>query len=253
MSVIILKAGHTTTDPRLDRVPQWDDKNGDYNEREILNMFGVPLAGPRSFSWRAPTLLNQGQDGACVGFSWSGELAAWPVPVGLIDDKFAFGLYRAAQDRDEWPGHDYEGSSVLAGAKACKDEGYMDEYRWALTPEDLFLAVGYHGPVVVGIKWKNSMFDPRPSGLLEVSGSDAGGHAILVRGCSVNLKIAGEKKSGLGRAYRFRQSWGPWGLHNTGDAWILENDLFSLFDDPNKPEAVIPVIRNRAPHPEIHA
>ena len=42
-----------------------------------------------------------------------------------LDNDFARGIYKQAQTLDEWPGDDYEGTSVLAGAKAVQAEGYM--------------------------------------------------------------------------------------------------------------------------------
>jgi hypothetical protein len=61
--------------------------------------------------------LDQGKEGACVGFAWSHELAAYPVRVE-VDDEFARSkIYAEAQKIDEWPGEAYHGTSVLAGAK----------------------------------------------------------------------------------------------------------------------------------------
>lgn len=243
MSTLLLRGGHTTTDPRLDRVPQWDEKNEQYNEREILEMFAVPQTGPRSYGWRLLYWLNQGNDGACVGFSWTHELGAWPAPV-VVTDEFAFGVYHQAQTLDEWAGEAYEGTSVLAGAKAVHQRGYMDEYRWATSLDDLVLAVGYHGPAVIGVDWLDGMFQPRPSGLVEVTGNVAGGHAILIVGISLHPELKGEKISEP--VFRLRNSWGrDWG-HN-GDCYVKLSDMPKLFGGGANIEACIPVVRDRQP------
>jgi hypothetical protein len=241
-----LKGGYTTTDRRLDRVPQWDSKNENYNEREILEAFAVPQAGPRSYGWRLLYWLDQGDEGACVGFSWTHELGAWPAPV-VVTDEFARGVYHEAQQLDEWPGEAYEGTSVLGGAKAVHGRGYMEEYRWATSMDDLVLAVGYHGPAVIGVNWLDSMFNPRPSGLVDTSGNVAGGHAILIVGVSLHPRLQNERLTEP--VFRLRNSWGrSWG-HN-GDCYVKVSDMPKLFDSGNI-EACIPVVRDRQPVPTV--
>jgi len=61
---------------------------------------------------------DQGREGACVGFAWS--RAASLVEGRLFD---GFSLYRRARQVDEWPGEAYDGTSVNAGGRVCKDEG----------------------------------------------------------------------------------------------------------------------------------
>ena len=248
MELITLKGGHITSDPRLDRVPQWDPKNLNYDEREILETFAVPQAGPRGYTWRCPHWLDQGQEGACVGFSWSHELIAWPAEID-VNDAWAKGLYLEAQTIDEWPGTDYSGTSVLAGAKTVKKRGYMDEYRWATSIDDLILAIGWHGPAVLGVSWLDSDFNPRPSGLLAADGKVAGGHAILCRGVQLRPRLKGEKVKEP--VFRLRNSWGKdWGLD--GDCYVKASDLEQkLFE--GSVEACIPVIRDKKPVADITA
>ncbi|MDP9365437.1 MAG: hypothetical protein M3Q10_14640, partial [Chloroflexota bacterium] len=61
---------------------------------------------------------NQGREGACVGFGWA--RAASLVEGRLFD---GFSLYNRARGVDEWPGEDYDGTSVQAGGRVSKDEG----------------------------------------------------------------------------------------------------------------------------------
>lgn len=62
--------------------------------------------------------FNQGQEGACSGFAWSRASAL--MERRLFD---GFALYHRAQEVDEWPGEDYDGTSINAGGRVCKDEG----------------------------------------------------------------------------------------------------------------------------------
>lgn len=230
-----LKGGYSTTDRRLDRVPQFDARSRLYAVRAI-----VPAA-LRSRSWPCAVQLDQGQDGACVGFSWSHELAAQPVVVQGVSDEFARAVYHDAQLRDEWPGEDYEGTSVLGGAKAITDRGYMTEYRWAFGIDDVLKSISTLGPGIAGTNWLESMFDPDENGLLEVSGDVAGGHAYLVRGLILSGVIPGTAHRVGEPLLRIRNSWGDWGVD--GDAFIRASDFEKLLGDQG--EFCVPVRRSR--------
>jgi hypothetical protein len=181
----------------------------------------------------------------CVGFAWTHELAAFPVVVEGVDDDLARGVYKEAQTVDEWPGEEYSGTSVLAGAKTIETRGYMDEYRWAFGVDDALRAIGYQGPVVVGIPWYQSMFEPRPSGLLEVTPGGGGGHAILVRGVSLKARLPGEP--GPMAVVRLRNSWGRgWGLD--GDCYIRAEDFSALLEAEG--DCCVPVVRREGQEPQ---
>jgi hypothetical protein len=221
------------SDRRLDRRPQWDDRNIQYPIRTILRAEDLTL--PRSYTWPLDVVLDQGQEGACVGFSISHELRAKPKVVEGVSNATAFALYALAKTLDPWPGEDYEGTSVLAGVKAAKQAGYYSEYRWATNVDDLAAAVSRKGPAVLGIDWYDGMYDPtwRSGDLggwwIKREGEVVGGHAILARGYSVTRQ-----------AFRLHNSWGPgWGYN--GMAWISRDDVKYLLADGG--EAVIPVVR----------
>jgi hypothetical protein len=238
MGVLSLKNGYATIDPRLDRVPQFDERSKEYPIRTLV----AERAPLRSAGWACPDWLDQGREGACVGFAWSHELIATPVQVPGVNDSFAREVYREAQRLDEWPGENYDGTSVLAGAKAIVARGYMEEYRWAFGVDDVLRTLGYFGPVVIGVKWYNSMMEPAPNGLLEVSEGDFGGHAILVRGVSLRARLDGH--NGTMPVVRLRNSWGrDWGVD--GDCYLRVTDLEKLLDDGG--EACVPVTRKSSP------
>lgn len=222
--MIELKNGVKTSDVRLDRIPQFDEESRSYPVRQL-----VASKKPRSYTWRVPAWLDQGTEGACVGFSWSHELAGRPKEVKGVTDDTARDVYRRARQIDEWPGEDYEGTSVLAGAKAIQEAGYMSEYRWAFGLEDLILAVGYQGPAVLGINWYTGMYDPDSKGYIHVEGEIAGGHAIVCHG--VNIK---------GQYFKLHNSWGKnWG--KDGECLISFDDMRRLLSE--RGEACVPVVR----------
>lgn len=228
--IIQLKGDQETLDPRLDRVEQFDERSRGYN---VAELFGSTEQALRSYTWRCEPVLDQGREGACVGFAWSHEMAARPKVVKGIDNTTAQALYKRAQQLDPWPGESYSGTSVLAGVKAAQEQGHFSEYRWAFNLHDLALAVGRKGPAVLGIPWFDSMYstehvvDGRHR--VVVGGTKVGGHAILCNGFN--------KKR---REFRLHNSWGEgWG--QKGGAWIEWDSLQALMAMGG--EACIPVIR----------
>jgi hypothetical protein len=224
----------------LGRRVEFDDRSRGFPIRALLP------EGLRGRSWICKVVLDQDKNdterdkNSCVGNGWAHELAASPVVVPGVDEPFAIRIYHEAQRRDQWPGEDYDGSSVLGGAKAVQAFGYMPEYRWAgvgstSVIDDVMLALSHHGPVVLGTNWLENMFDSAPS-VLDVSGAVAGGHCYLARGLLLKPRFAKEP------VVRIRNSWGrSWGVE--GDAFIRVSDLERLLKDNG--EACVPVRRTR--------
>lgn len=208
---------------KFGRLVQFDPRSRDYPIREL-----IAAVKPRSYTWSCGIVLDQGNTSACTGFSVAHEAAARPVVVLGIANKSGLDLYHRARELDEWPGEDYEGSSVLGAIKAGQERGWYKEYRWAFGEPDLALAIGYKGPAVIGVNWYEGMSETDNKGILQVSGKVLGGHAILCNGYNV--------KTGL---YRLHNSWGPWGIN--GEAFITTKDMARLLSESG--EACIPVVR----------
>lgn len=232
-----LRDGSKTKDHRLTRIVKFDDRSRLYPARTLE----LGAKKPRSYKWACDHWLDQGQEGACVGFAVTHELLAKPSIVKGLDAKFAIEkIYWEAQKTDEWPGGAYpgakpvyEGTSVLDGVKAAQKLGYIREYRWAFGLEDLVLAVGYLGPAVLGLNWYEGMFDVESCGYIHVNGRIAGGHAILCNGVDVKRKT-----------FNLHNSWGPsWGVG--GDATISWTDMDRLLKEDG--EACIPTSRSAKP------
>jgi len=219
--------------PVLDRRIQFDERSRAYPIRALL-----PPKPLRGWTWRGGPVLDQGEEGACVGFAWAGEAGASPVRVPGITDAVALAIYQQARTLDEWPGEDYDGTSVLGGAKAMQARHWLREYRWGFSIDDVLDALAWHGPIVVGTNWRDAMYDPRPSGLVDVSGPVVGGHAWLLRGLSLHPRLPGETLTEP--VVRARNSWGP-SYGAGGDLFIRVADLAGLLDDQG--EACVPVLR----------
>lgn len=229
-----LRDGSTVQDGRLARLQQFDERSRKFPVRKAVG--AKPL---RSYTWSCDKWLDQGPDGACVGFSWTHELIARPAVVVGVAAAFAKEkVYWEAQKIDPWPGGSYpgaspvyEGTSVLAGAKVLQKLGFITEYRWAFSVQELALAVGYCGPVVLGIPWYEGMFNLYGCGHLHIGGSMAGGHAILCNGVNVKDKT-----------FRLHNSWGKgWG--NSGEALVSWDEMDRLLHEGG--EACVPMGRRR--------
>jgi len=210
---------------KFGRLPQFDQRSRAFPIRAL-----VPEK-PRSYTWKVGVYLDQGQEGACVGFGWAHELVARPVVVPNVTEALARDIYHKAQILDEYTDTPpEEGTSVIAGAQVVHGWGFVPEYRWAFGLQDLILAVGHHGPAVAGVNWYDGMFDTDSAGFIHVTGQVAGGHCVCIPGVNVGKKY-------------FR------GHNNWGKSWGVGGDFFISFDDMERllheqGEACIPVRRS---------
>jgi hypothetical protein len=218
--------------PKLGRLASWDNQNAKFPVRGLL----APFAPKRDRAWRLSLRLDQGNTSACTGNARTYDLAADPVPLKntngrAFSEAFAQQLYNLAKTFDEWPGEDYDGSSVLGALKAAKSLGYIGEYRWAMSIDEVNQAVSNLGPVVMGTEWLDSMFDPDSNGLIKAEGSSAGGHSYIINAVNQSgkatvapgrvVKVASEP------IYRVTNSWGrTWGYDGT--ALLRQSDLADL-------------------------
>lgn len=221
--------------------------NHDPRSRNFPIMAAITPVEPRNISWKVPTPLDQGQEGACVGFAWLHEALTTPVkvvlafvrallPLGLggkPGNVVAQWIYKQAQKIDEWAGESYDGTSVNAGAKVMRKLGLIKEWRWCFSVDEVIQAL-MRGPVVLGIPWYYGMYEA-PGGILKVSGHLVGGHAIVARAYrKAGVIFPDEAAIGL------FNSWGDWG--DKGCAWIRASELKALLAEQG--EACVPVSRS---------
>lgn len=234
--------------PKLDRLVEFDERSRLY--RAVEGIEDKPL---KSRQWGCDLHLDQGSEGACVGFAWTHELAAKPKVIER-DKKFALDIYHRAQQLDPWPGEDYSGTSVLAGIKAVMEiensrgNPLIKEYRWAFGVEEVVRVLGYRGPVVLGIEWREGQYHPDENGRIWLDGDVVGGHAILAKGIDIVWHDPEGPKTfdnvdDLNSLITLHNSWGDdWG--KGGDAWFTVYELNYLLGQDG--EACIPMRRSKA-------
>jgi hypothetical protein len=143
----------------IGRGTQWGRIRGDH---------AIPIKPPDVIdngAWWS--YYDQGEEGACVGFMAS-RIATW-ANRRRYD---AFWLYHEAQKIDEWPGEDYEGTSLRAGFDILRERGHrwvfgktsheevlsegILENRWTTSVDDILACIkddGKRGYVVLCNSW----------------------------------------------------------------------------------------------------
>jgi hypothetical protein len=159
---------------------------------------------------------NQRNTPQCVGYGWSHWLEDGPTTHGgqppIVKPQV---IYTEAQKIDAFPGENYDGTTVRAGAKYLQSIGWISEYRWAYDLETTINTILNLGPVVVGTWWFDDMYEPDKKGFLHVSGIASGGHCYVFNG--VNIKQ---------QKIRMKNSWGR--------EWGLDGNAFLTFKDAEK-------------------
>jgi len=155
--------------------------------------------------------LNQRDVGACTGFAGIGARNTAPnhhVGEVSLPDSTGFAVYHRATELDDIPGTwqpdgwgEDTGSSGLAACKAMVEMGIFTKYEWCFGLQHLLLALPSN-PVMAGTNWYEGMFSPTGKGLVQISGSIAGGHEWVVRGYSLKYQL-----------FYCLNSWGnKWGI-----------------------------------------
>jgi hypothetical protein len=209
------------THERFGRLPSIDSRDRRYLMKRHIEEAPTPVYNIRH--WGTGKVMDQGQTPHCVEYSGRQWLYSNPVRNVALDE---FGvLYRECQKVDEWPGEDYEGTSVRALFKVLQAKGYVETYGWAFDVQTTVDWVLMKGPVVFGTDWFSGMMDTDEYGFIHASGYAAGGHAYLCKGVN-RIKQCPDGSVG---AFRIINSWGKgWGQY--GHAWLSFKDMAMLID-----------------------
>lgn len=180
------------------------------------------LVLPEYKYWKPGRILDQGQEGACVGFAWAGWRNCTPVRERQqFDDSYGQSVYHRATDMDEWPGNwqNYSGTSNQAGAKVMVADGALQTYGWAYNYDDIVAWLKTFGPVVLTMPWHQGMYQTDKKGFIRPTGSVVGGHAMVCYGVNKYGHL------------RVQNSWGT-DFGQGGRAWITKEDWLTLTSNP---------------------
>lgn len=212
--------------PKLGRHVSIDTRDQNFPLRAAIP---ERIVRPPTKYWHDPWVGDQ-HEGSCTGQCGNGHMQASPINTKNLDP---LDIYHGAQRFDEWPGENYEGSSIRGVADFLKSEGHIQEYRW-VDPnrliDDMLDWLAVSGTLMAGTVWYNSMFeDHTDRGIIPVDQASgvAGGHAWLILG--YNLKA---------KCFRMVNSWGR-GWQQKGRAWITFADFEKLFAEDGEVCAAI--------------
>lgn len=220
------------------------------NERKLLSLVDIRTFDTRNLAYRvnsvasnvdvvrkiwpaAKVALDQKNTGYCFGFAWASVLTCTNMGDRDVTKtqgfKFGSALYHETVRRLNSGIKTHSG--ITAIGDWAKEFGYIEEYRWATTMDELRDGVITLGPAAMAVPWgsENMAFgsDNRLAVKRRLSSWVASsGHALCIRGYDPkkSLKKVENVKAYTGPAFMLRNSWGPkWAQH--GDCWISQPDL----------------------------
>ncbi len=195
-------------------------------------------------------ILDQKSEGACTGFAVAAAINLLNQRAGRDIVVSARMLYEMAKRNDEWPGEEYDGSSLRGAIHGWKNMGVCKEDLWqyrvgsnkgSLTIEmardarnntigayyrlkpvisDFHAALNETGVIAVSAKVHKGWDDPE-YGIIEYHKNKGGGHAFV---------IVGYNDKGFWIQNSWGKSWGDNGValwsyedwvKNVMDAWVF--------------------------------
>ncbi len=177
--------------------------------------------------WQNRLRLDQGREGACVGFGFVQGYNSSPVPHNY-SNAYAQDVYRNATYHDDWPNVDWRnssGTSVRAGAEEMLKRGLINAYAFSYDVEEVAMWIMNKNPVVIGVDWYEGMYEAVTENRFYITptGRKTGGHCTLLDGVRWNKD---EKDY-----FRGLNSWGSgWGDH--GRFKLSVDDLHKLLQAP---------------------
>jgi C1A family cysteine protease len=182
-------------------------------------------------------VLDQGGSSECVIYAADKWLTTFPISnPGFKTTEERTRVYKEVQKLDEWPGENYDGTSIRAMFKWLKAKGLCSEYRWAFALDPVIAHVLTTGPMEMGTNWYMDMFMPDSNGYIWPTGANAGGHGWLLKGLNTKKR----NPDGSVGAARLQNSYG-YGWGQGGLAWLTFGTLEQLIHEDGEAAVAIEV------------
>jgi hypothetical protein len=220
-------------------------------------------------------ILNQYSSGACTGFALAAAINLLYARTEKDIRVSPRMLYEMAKRNDEWPGEDYDGSSLRGAIKGWRNMGVCREDYWPfrmsrkgeltvrrakearshtvgayyrLKPEisHYHAALNETGVIVVSARVHRGWDDP-PEGRIVKQGKAEGGHAFAVVGYDdKGFWVQNSWTEGWGLRGVAHWTYEDW-IENVMDAWVFRLAL------PTPSIFGLRAINSRLPEPEAQA
>lgn len=192
-------------------------------------------------------MLDQGREGACTGFSLAATINFLQQGRGEDVPVSPRMLYEMAKISDEWPGEDYDGSSLRGAISGWKNMGVCQNDLWPYEASgdvgDLSIeaaknarrttvgayyrlrpvishfhaALAEVGVIAVSARVHSGWFNPGSSGRIRQRKEIKGAHAFVIVGYD-------------DQGFFVQNSWGPdWGQGGVGH-WLYEDWIENVMD-----------------------
>jgi hypothetical protein len=157
---------------------------------------------PRKRDYVDGPLLDQGNAPQCVGYSTRDFINGAPIVTKVGVGPSATEIYKGAQGLDEWPGSNYDGTSVRGAMKYLQEQKLISSYVWGQTVDAAIEWMnGGYGTVLVGTNWYAEMSDVDANGFMR---EPAPSMSTPIGGHAWRWKWYDAKKKGI----LMRQTWG---------------------------------------------
>lgn len=197
--------------PRLGRHVNHDEASKAYPAQLASNILDVRHT-------RVSPILDQGNLGSCTGNAIVGCVGTEPRRKQAVElnEDLAVTAYALATQLDPYAGTyppDDTGSDGISVCKAAVKLGLITGYDHCFGLEQALLALSLR-PVIIGIPWYDSMFEPDDQHWVEIKpgAQVAGGHEICLDtlrpiGPHPYVSFANSWGTGWGNNGRARMSW----------------------------------------------
>lgn len=166
---------------KFGRLREFDERSWNFQVRRIVADGTVPV----TIMYECNKVLDQLTSSECVGYAGAHYGIATPIPQTSINSTIAHQFYKGAQDNDEWPGSDYEGTSGVGLFKYLKKIGFCTGGYWAFSLQEELLGISHVGPALTGTNWMTGMMEPDSEGFIKATGYNEGGHEYLRLGINM--------------------------------------------------------------------
>lgn len=208
---------------------------------EILGFGDARVGDVKPIRHKPGPVLDQGQQGACVGHGVRAFINGEPVFTDPAAGDDAFKIYRWCQAND---GYDFKsGTTIEAGGKYLLKAGYVTKLGYTKSMDDFYNYLANVSGIVAGMDWFEGMARPDRNGYIRPTGKRTGGHCVWLNEILANLDIGGQNS--------WNERWGQNGFFKMSQAdlrFLMARDHFTAFGavttggpgftpDPAKPPA----------------